>query len=316
MTTLSQVRVKCGVCGSSSWQGFLSSYYPFPSVYFDSKPEGVNPKCWHQCCPTCHYCAPSIGEVEPVSSLDKKDEIFEFDDEVEEFLSRLNDESLMDVEEIDKFVNAVQKFLFPLHVEPITGKFFSKFLDSTRFSKYEERKLPHEVDKNKLIEIINSEEYRLMVSSVEVGYLSEHILYSYICEKFGWLSPAGLSSMCCAWFCDDTFYYPFRKDESQKLRKRAFNFFVRAVLSEKSFAKDLISEGLILVDISRRMGEFELANRLLNFVEEITPHYELELIQKVIIKYQKVFIKKRDTKAYKIDGDGNVFDNRGRRIKL
>jgi hypothetical protein len=44
MTILLQVRVKRGVCGSSSWQWFSSSYYPFPSVYFDSKLEGVNPE--------------------------------------------------------------------------------------------------------------------------------------------------------------------------------------------------------------------------------------------------------------------------------
>jgi len=224
MTTLWQVKVKCEVCGSSSWQIAVVSYHFLGSLYFDSRPEGINLRCCCQYCPVCNYCAPSIGKSEQVSPINSRISKFDDNGDIENFLSTLENESIVDYGKIKRVANLIQKFLFPSRIEPLTDEFFSKYLDLERFSSSNERNLSYKVDINRIKKILNSEEYKLLLSLVEESYLSEHILYSYICEKFGWFPSAGLYSMCCAWFCDDTFYYQFRKDESQKLRKRAFNF--------------------------------------------------------------------------------------------
>ena len=360
MTTLSSIEVRCAVCGSVSWHSSLGSYYFNGSIYFDLQPVNVSPLCWRiQYCPTCHYCAPSIGKVENVHSdfdilaeelvrdLEKNGDLESVNEENEknsdsddlDITDNLNsDSSEDDFEKFDekdvKLIEPAKKLVFPSSIYAIDDSFLSGYLDLSRFSDVEEEvKLPHEVDRDKLLEILNSYEYRLLVKVMKLENYPEvfipnpivlcfnhHILYSYICEKFEWFSLAGWYSMCCARSCDSSSNIFGRKNKPHlpEPKMRALNFFIKTILSGKSFSEDVVCEGLILVDISRRIREFGLAEKFLNFVEKAVfqAGYKLDPIQNKIIQYQRLFIKRQDNRSYIIDRHGNVFDERRKKVKM
>ena len=336
MTTISGIEVKCAVCGSVSWQTFVGSYYFRGSIYFNLQPADVSPLCWDlQCCPACHYCAPSIGEgkvesltMNILTSVEGEALDLEEDNEdFEENNNTINEEEL-------KLIEPARTLVFPSSIYAIDDSFLSGYLDLSRFSDVEEEvKLPHEVDRDKLLEILNSREYRLLVKVMKLENYPEvfipnpivlcfnhHILYSYICEKFEWFSLAGWYSMCCARSCDSSSNIFGRKNKPHlpEPRMRALNFFIKTILSGKSFSEDVVCEGLILVDISRRIGKFGLAEKFLNFVEKAVfqAGYKLDPIQNKIIQYQRLFIKRQDNRSYIIDRHGNVFDERRKKVKV
>ncbi len=369
-------KMKCAVCDSLI-EGELSSYYPclysfFPDKsfltleFFESKVNCVI--CY---CPVCHYCAPLIGEE--IEDFEGKYEVYidEVDTDLEEIYEILqmlkeDDEeeisekkgkivkeqkSIINIrfwlagkkfslEKLDVVAEFFKKSIIPSSVCKIDDEFREKYLDLCRFygGFEEELKLPHEVNKDKLMKILKSNEYKLLVEGMEnidpsMGFLT----YSYICDKFGWFSTAGWYAMCYARKYYDSpsyrrrifqelFWEPFFGIDATKLvKKLALNFFIRAILSGKSFSETLVSEGFVLVDISRTIGEFELASRFLQLLEEAISkyRYELDLIQRNVIQYQKMLIEKGDEEEYFVFRTGKIYsiedirslDEKGRRKK-
>jgi hypothetical protein len=66
------------------------------------------------------------------------------------------------------------------------------------------------------------------------------------------------------------------------------------------------------------MGKFGLAEKFLNFVEKAVSQYgyELDLIKRKIIQYQRFFIKRKDNRSYIIDRYGSVLDERWKKVKV
>jgi len=352
-------KIKCAICDSLI-EGELSSYDPCCS--YCSSPdksflslEFFEPKvdCVIYYCPVCHYCAPSIGEeIRDFDGCCETDEV-----SIDKILRMLEeDDEDVSKEKEDKFVKerksvinvnayllekkcwekrefvaeTLSRLIVPSPVCEIDDEFCKKFLDLSRFcGDFEkERGFPHEVNKDKLVRILKSKEYELLVECMEyidssIGYL----IYAYICDKFRWFSTAGWYAMCCARkYCDPrSFLLPFLQEEFWKpffgidaarlMKKLALNFFIRSVLSGRNFSETLVSEGFVLIDISRTLGEFDLASRFLQLLEEAISKYRFKLypIQKSVIQYQKMLIEKRDEEEYFVNRAGNIFSTRRRR---
>jgi len=331
MTTLASVKVKCAVCGYFSWHSTLGSFYSGNRIGFDLQPVAPNLSCDVQYCPVCHYCAPSIGEVVDSRSLLESDQEISIDiDEILKSLEEDGSSELLFSKEILNLVKNAQGIVFKENLTDVdSDSFVQKYLDLSRFFRKNSKAklLLHESDKKKLTDILESDEYKLLAEAIDKttgeglrGFcLCYSILYSYICEKFNWFSEAGWYSLCCAKSCYDYLWQRcFKKDETIKPRLRALRFFMKTILSGESFYRDIVDEGLILIELSRRTGKFEVARQLLNSLEEaITIYgYELGLIQKRLLQCQKYLIERRDSSEYIIDSNGSVFDSRKKKVNL
>ncbi len=342
-------------CGPYS---FFSNKSSLSLEFFEPKVNCVIRYCSVCYCPVCHYCAPLIGEK--IKDFEGKYEVYidEADPDLEEIyeilrmlkeddeeeISEKKDKIVKDqkeqksiinirfwlagkkfsLEKIDVVAEFFKRSIIPSSVCKIDDEFREKYLDLSRFygGFEKELKLPHEVNKDKLIKILKSNEYKLLVEGMEnidpsMGFLT----YSYICDKFGWFSTAGWYAMCYARKYYDSpsyrrrifqelFWGPFFGIDATKLIKKvALNFFIRAILSGKSFSETLVSEGFILVDISRTIGEFELASRFLQLLEEAVSkyRYRLDLVQRNVIQYQKMLIEKGDEEEYFVFRTGKIY---------
>ena len=331
MSTLISVRVKCAVCGHSSWHSAFGSYYFSGQVGFDFQPVTPNPLCDVQYCPVCHYCAPSIGEVVDSRSTLEIDQEISID--IDELLKSLKEDDSSEPlfsEEILNLVKSAQSIVFKENLTDLdVTSFVQKYLDLSRFFRENDkaRLLPHKTDKKKLANILESDEYKFLAEVIDKttckglrGFcLCYSILYSYICGKFEWFSESGWYSLCCARNCYDYLWLQYlKKDETTKPRRRALWLFIETVLSGKSFHKNVVNEGLILVELSRRIKKFDLARQFLSYLEEaiVLYSYEPEHIQKKILQCQRYLLEREDSSEYSIDSNGNIFDSRGKRVNL
>ena len=102
---------------------------------------------------------------------------------------------------------------------------------------------------------------------------------------------AGWAALNAAWVCDDRKRVSVAKD----CREKALNFFHNAKNQRKTFAADEVSENLILVDLLRRSGQFEVAKAMCE--KALLKHKSVEKI----MMFQVDLIRKKDTSCYSLD---------------
>lgn len=134
-------------------------------------------------------------------------------------------------------------------------------------------------------EIINLPEYTSQLSSDSYPDTARAFLcYSILMNSAGQYADAGWATLCAAWICDDNRY----TDAAIACRSKTLVFFQKARESNQDFAPSGNEEEIYLIDITRRIGNFDQAKKLCT--EELKKNLteknsdlltlELELIEK------------------------------------
>ena len=140
--------------------------------------------------------------------------------------------------------------------------------------------------------IINSKKYKRQKANQTIPKLANQFLcWAIIPESRYDFVKAGRAAVYAAWNCDDR----ERVSVAKECRLKALSLFHKAKKQGKNFAADEVSENLVLVDLLRRSGQFEVAIAMCE--KALLKHKSVEKI----MRYQADLIKKKDTNCYSID---------------
>lgn len=139
-------------------------------------------------------------------------------------------------------------------------------------------------------EIVRSDIYQKQLNNSEYPKLANSFLCcAHIEEITGDYSVAGLNSLRAAWACDCD-----NLDElAKKCRKKAIELFAKAKEKRQTFAEKTEVEGIVIVDLLRRTGQFEKALKLCE--EGLKDNMILR-----VLEFQKNLIGRSDIASHSI----------------
>lgn len=147
-------------------------------------------------------------------------------------------------------------------------------------------------------EVAHSDSYQQQLRNPEFPELANAFLcFSLIQESGGKYASAGLASLHAAWACDDAGY----NASAQTCRRKAATLLKRAREDGQSFVRRAGGEEVIMVDLLRRSGQFELALEMCDAGLQKKP--DDEIIQ--VLQFQKILISKQDVACHSTAEAGN-----------
>jgi len=145
----------------------------------------------------------------------------------------------------------------------------------------------------KASEIVQSDFYQKQLNDPEFPKLANAFLcHSVIQESAGNYTSAGWANVYAAWVCDDA----GSGDSAQKCRQKAVTFFQKARENSQQFAKGNGAEEAVMVDLLRRLGQFELAIKICDDGLKKNP----EKLISDILQFQKILISKSDVACHTV----------------
>ncbi len=114
--------------------------------------------------------------------------------------------------------------------------------------------------------------------------------YSYLMTSMGLFADSGWAQLCAAWVCDDN----CAPANAVECRKEALTLFRYAQEKNQEFSQSHVEENLILIDMMRRIGDFDTALKLCD-QELQTDHPDTVWL---LLDYEKVLIEKKDTACH------------------
>jgi len=134
---------------------------------------------------------------------------------------------------------------------------------------------------------INNEEYKAIIEEVSFPLTAIAFrAHGYLMMSMGLFADSGWAQLCAAWVCDDN----DAPENAVVCRKEALSLFRCAQEKNQEFSQSHAEENLILIDIMRRIGEFDTALELCN--EELqTDHPDTILL---LLEYEKILIEEKD----------------------
>lgn len=140
-------------------------------------------------------------------------------------------------------------------------------------------------------EVVHSDSYQQQLNNQEFPELANAFLcFSLIQESTDEYASAGWACIHAAWSCDDT----GSDAGAQKCRKKAVSLLQKAKENGQKFAEEAGVEEAIMVDLLRRLSQFELALRICDDGLKKKP----ERIILDILQFQKVLIGKSDVACH------------------
>jgi len=121
----------------------------------------------------------------------------------------------------------------------------------------------------------------------------QFLCYACLLDKLREHADAGWSCLHAAWVCDDV------EDSyaASRCRAQAIEYWKRGKHAGQAFCDDLASEYALVVDLHRRMGEFELA--LVTCSEALDMEDVAPVIEHVL-RRQKSLIEQKDTGSHSL----------------
>ncbi|MBU4205007.1 DUF2225 domain-containing protein [Patescibacteria group bacterium] len=140
------------------------------------------------------------------------------------------------------------------------------------------------------VETTKSNVYQKLLNTTYPSKLANSFLcWSAIEEKSGNYVNAGWAALYAVWVCDDM----GSDKEAQKCRKITIGLFQKAKEMGGNFGSDKETEEIIMIDLLRRSGQFELALKMCE--EALKPR-----IKEKILQFQKSLIKISDVNSHTI----------------
>jgi len=151
-------------------------------------------------------------------------------------------------------------------------------------------------------EIVKSGAYKAMLNSKEQSETANAYLCCSLLLRYSqsW-SEAGWSALHAAWICDDNKY----GESALRCRKLALDFFTKTRESGVSFADSHDEEELLFIDILRRLGEFEKADKICAEMLDKTD----DETAKIILNYEKHLIEKQDARCHTFEQAQEMYEN-------
>ena len=146
---------------------------------------------------------------------------------------------------------------------------------------------------DKYIEISKTDEYQKQAFNSNYPVTAnKYLCWSIIQKSFGKYNEAGLASLYASWICDDDKSI----QKAIECRNLTISYLIKAQQNGQAFADNPAEEILILIDIYRRNGVFDIAQK---FCEQALD-MELSEPQKLKAMFQEDLIEEKDTGRYRI----------------
>lgn len=114
--------------------------------------------------------------------------------------------------------------------------------------------------------------------------------HSFAMEKRNQFADAGWAQLCAAWVCDDNKY----ESSSIECRKQSLILFAKAKTSGQEFSPSSVEENVYIIDILRRVAQFDEAMQLcMSELEKENSDHVLDLLE-----FEKFLIEKRDASCH------------------
>jgi hypothetical protein len=140
-------------------------------------------------------------------------------------------------------------------------------------------------------DLIKTPGYLALLSNLSYPDTARSFLaYGRLMEMTEEFADAGWASLCAAWICDDNKYL----EGAYQCRKKATELFSIAINKGQVFGKDRLQEKTYLIDIYRRIKDFNKARILC--LEEIDKDYPDLIID--ILYYEKHLIDLQDSDCH------------------
>jgi hypothetical protein len=118
------------------------------------------------------------------------------------------------------------------------------------------------------------------------------LCWAILQKSAGTYNEAGRSTLFAAWVCDDSSEFHFK---ARTLRIEAIALLLRAQELQQQFAEKPFEEQTLLIDLMRRAGQFEEAQKL---CEDGLKKEGLTEKEEMILTYQEDLIAQRDKKRH------------------
>src|SRR5512133_1934889 len=138
---------------------------------------------------------------------------------------------------------------------------------------------------------LNSPEYKAIMDDVSFPLTAIAFrAHSYLMVSMGLFADSGWAQLCAAWVCDDN----CAPANAIVCRKDALSLFKCAQEKNQEFSQSHVGENLILIDIMRRVGDFDTAMELCdNELQADHPDTIWPLLE-----YEKILITGKDTACH------------------
>jgi hypothetical protein len=134
---------------------------------------------------------------------------------------------------------------------------------------------------------LNSQEYKAIIDDVSFPLTAIAFrAHSYLMLSMGLFADSGWAQLCAAWICDDN----DAPANAVVCRKEALSLFRTAQEKNQEYSQSHVEENLILIDIMRRIGEFDAALKLCD--EELQIDHPDTIWP--LLEYEKILIEKQD----------------------
>ncbi|MCL2688950.1 MAG: hypothetical protein FWE57_03755 [Chitinispirillia bacterium] len=153
-------------------------------------------------------------------------------------------------------------------------------------------------------EIVKSDAYKAMLNNKDQTETANAYLCCALLLRYSqsW-SEAGWSALHAAWICDDNKF----AESAQRCRKLALDFFTKAREGGggTSFADSHSEEELLFIDILRRLGEFEKADKICaELLEKVDDD-----VAEIILNYEKHLIENKDIRCHTFEQAQEMDEN-------
>ena len=115
-----------------------------------------------------------------------------------------------------------------------------------------------------------------------------------ILEQAAKYADSGWASVYASWVCDDNKY----EESALKCRRRAVDLFGRAKLNEQEICENKDEEEALIIDLLRRIGEFDEAQR--RCLTELEKTFHSDLVWDILY-FEKKLIENRDRGCHTVD---------------
>jgi hypothetical protein len=141
------------------------------------------------------------------------------------------------------------------------------------------------------LDLIKSTEYQRMLSDSKYPETAcAFRSHSLVMEKRNQFADAGWAQLCAAWVCDDNKY----ESSSVECRKKSLALFAKAKESGQEFSLSSVEENVYIIDILRRIRQFDEAMQLcMSELEKENTDHVLDLLE-----FEKYLIEKRDSSCH------------------
>jgi len=143
-------------------------------------------------------------------------------------------------------------------------------------------------------EVVKSKIYQTQLTNPEYPELANGFLcHAIIQKKVGEFAQAGWASLTAAWVCDDA----HNDKAAQKSRQQAAALFQKAITKGENIDREPITKDVILIDIYRRCGDFDAANRICNNALR----QKSEGIPIKLLEYEHKLLRQQDKRCHTLE---------------